>query len=113
MKTELCALDGHLVELVLRVLGKAGIGRIVGVGGVEGSGAGAERSVHEAFEEAGVEHGVIRVMMVPHADEVGQGGFEREPLGNAQIKIALLFHLLIDEKIVPVAEVLDTGDAVG
>ena len=113
LEAELRAFDGHFVELVLRVLGKAGVAGIVGVGSFHSSGARAERTIHEAFEEAGVKHGVVHVVVIAHSDQLGQRSLEGQPFGDAEVELAFLLQLLVDEKILPVAEVLHAGDAVG
>ena len=67
-KLEAClrALDGHLVQLRLRVLGQARVAGIVGVRRLQGGGSRAERAIHEALQEAGVKHGIVRVVVGAH-----------------------------------------------
>ena len=78
------ALGGHLVELGLVVAGEAGVVGVVGVGRGEGGGAGAEGAVHEAFEHAGVEEGVVWVVVgAGGALRVATGWLKVEPLGDA------------------------------
>ena len=57
------AFDGHFVELVLRVLRKAGVVGVVGVRRFHRGGARAERAIHEAFEHAGVEQRIVDVVV--------------------------------------------------
>ena len=83
------------------------------IGGFHGGGARAERAIHEAFEKAGVEQGIVDVVVSAMCFQFIEGVFEGKPLADAEMKLAFLLHLLEDEEVVPVAEVLHAGDAVG
>ena len=113
LEAGLRALDGHFVELCLRVLGQAGVAGIVGVWSFHRRGSRAQRAIHEAFQQAGMQHGIVGVVMGAHLDQIFERRFEGQPLGDAQIELALLFELFEDEKVLPVAEVLHAGYAVG
>ena len=95
MKAELeagCgALDGHLVELVLRVLGKAGVAGVVGVGRFHGGGARAERAIHEALEHTGVKQGIAGVVVGAVRFQFVEGLFEGKPLADAEVEACLPF----------------------
>ncbi len=43
----------------------------------------------------------------------GSGVFEGQPFGDAELEVAFFFQFFVDEEILPVAEVLHAGDAVG
>ena len=45
--------------------------------------------------------------------KLGERVHEGEPLGDAELEAAFLFELFVDEEVLPVAEVLHAGDAVG
>ena len=80
LEAGLRALDGHSVELRLRVLRQAGVAGIVGEGRFHGRGARAERAIHEALQKAGVQHGIVQVVVGAHLDQLGQRIFEGQPL---------------------------------
>ncbi len=96
----------------LVVLGQAGVAGIVREWRFHGGGAGAEGAVHEALEHAGVEEGVVGIVMGAHLLEFFKRVLEGQPLADTDAELALFFHLLKDEEILPVAEVLNGGDAV-
>ncbi len=106
------ALFGHVVEVGLLVARDAGVVGVVGVGFREGGGAGAEGSVHEALEHAEVKERVVGVVGGAARLKSGEGEVEVEPLGDAEVEGAGVFHGLEREPVVPVGEVLNGGDAV-
>ena len=46
-------------------------------------------------------------------DQFGQRVFEGQPLRDAEVEFAFLLQFFVDEEVLPVAEVLHAGDAVG
>ncbi len=52
-------------------------------------------------------------MVGAHLLQVIQGSFERQPFADAEVQLPLLFQLLENEEILPIAVVLHAGDAVG
>ena len=59
-----------------------------------------------------MEHGVVWIVVRSLLFELIERFFEREPLGYPDFEAVLLFELFEDEEVLPVAEVLDAGDAV-
>ncbi len=60
-----------------------------------------------------MEHWIVDVMMCAISFQFFKGVLKGKPLANAEMKLALLFHLLENEEILPVTEVLDAGDTMG
>ena len=60
-----------------------------------------------------MEHWIVDVVMRAMGFQFFEGVFERQPLTDAEMKFAFLFHLLEGEEVLPVTEVLHAGDAVG
>ncbi len=56
--------------------------------------------------------GSFMVVVGAHGLQFVERCIEGQPLRDAQVELALFFHLLEDQKILPVAEVLHAGDAV-
>ena len=107
------AVGGHLVEVVLLVAGDAGVGGLVGVGGFEGGGAGAEGAVHEALEHGGVEEGIVEGGRRWRSLRLSTGVSKASHSADAEMEFVVVFEVFEDEEVVPVGEVLDGGDAVG
>ena len=63
-----------LLSCVLRVLRQAGVAGIVGEGRFHRRGARAERAIHEALEQAGVQHGIVGVVVGAHLLQFGRAG---------------------------------------
>lgn len=100
-------------ELVLVVAGKAGVVGVVGVGLIEGCGAGAEGTVHKGLEHGEVEKRVVSGVAGTAFLEDLKGLVEGEPLGEAEVELVRVLELFEGEEVLPVGVVLDAGDAVG
>src|SRR5690349_22284854 len=95
-------LSGHGVQLVLLIARNAGILGIVIVRREHGSSARSQRSIHEAFQHAGVQHGITLWMVAARVEQLVWRRIKGKPLRDAQSELALFFHLLIHKKIFPV-----------
>ena len=56
---------------------------------------------------------IIDIMMSAMCFQFVERVFEWQPLADAEMKLSIFLHLLEDEEVFPVAEVLHAGDAVG
>ena len=79
----------------------------------KGGGARPEGAVHEGFQKAGVQEGVVFGVAGTAGLKNFKGEGEVDPFRDAKLEFVGVLHGFEGEEVVPVGEVLDGGDAVG
>jgi hypothetical protein len=107
------ALDGHLVELILRVLGQAGVAGIVGVGSFMAAVREPSEPSMKPLRKPVWSMGSLASWWARILIQIGSGALKGSHSEMRRLSLPSFSNSSKTRKILPVAEVLHAGDAVG